>query len=631
MSQVPNLSTDQLSRIKPLGARIRGQRGAFTLLEVLIATGVTLLMMVSLTQIFRVIGESMKQGRAAVELNNRLRNVTYRLRTDLDNCTVTPNPPSNHQQSVGYMQVYDGMMTDFSYAQAGIANSIGDLSRFGDLDDVLMFTARAGDVWFTGKVPLFVLLKTTPVDGGVLDNTQMVTIAAQHAEIAVFAEPVVSADAGNETLNTTPLITSPGTNYRPLDETLTLTNKLPAQYRLYYRTLLIRPDLNLPSGILPNSLPGAPKAWFLAQPTTLVSTLLPSPACDMMLPYQQCDLSIRRTTLSSAGSPTSFVTANSLADLANPAARFAHYQFVVPGTASTYSMPLLALTPYVAGLPRLNTSDTLSYESRFLHPAYTLIGERTGEDVIADNVLAFDVKVFDPAVSLLGLIGKDGVEGVPGSDISLGAAGSDDLVLSPNDPGYGTAMMNPGAKPIGTGEYVDLCWGLKTRLATRDASGGLALPAGAATWTPFSGLSAANFAAGQWFTDGLFKSGQVLNGSAGITANIFLQPSYDTWTTAFESDGVSQAEASGFRGVVVNPPSYLESWRATVLDAGTDGIDNNAIDPANNSGIDEAAELETSAPFPYSLRGLRIQVRMEDPAARQVKQMSVEREFVSEG
>ncbi len=56
--------------------RALAARRGFTLLEVLIATAVTLLMMLSLAQVFKVIGDSMKQGRAALELNSRLRNVS---------------------------------------------------------------------------------------------------------------------------------------------------------------------------------------------------------------------------------------------------------------------------------------------------------------------------------------------------------------------------------------------------------------------------------------------------------------------------------------------------------------------------------------------------------------------------
>ncbi len=69
-------------------ARPYRHRGGFTLLEVMIATAITLLMMISLVQVFKVISDSMKQGRASLQMNNNLRSVTNRLRKDLANLTV---------------------------------------------------------------------------------------------------------------------------------------------------------------------------------------------------------------------------------------------------------------------------------------------------------------------------------------------------------------------------------------------------------------------------------------------------------------------------------------------------------------------------------------------------------------
>ncbi len=56
-------------------------------------------------------------------------------------------------------------------------------------------------------------------------------------------------------------------------------------------------------------------------------------------------------------------------------------------------------------------TDPLNYQSSFLHPAFTLTGDRTGEDLIASNVLAFDIKAYDPSVQLLALPGPDGGPG----------------------------------------------------------------------------------------------------------------------------------------------------------------------------------------------------------------------------
>lgn len=577
----------KIAQIKNVVHRQRGTRG-FTLLEVMIATAVTLLMMLSLAVIFKAIGDSMRQGRAALELNSKLRTVAFRLRTDLENITVTPRPPLNQSAGVGYCKIYDGPMTDFTAVE-----SDATLSRFGDLDDILMFTARAGDDWFTGKVPAYVL-------GGAANDTTPVTIAAQHAEIVVFVEPLVT-NVGNPNRDSAVLVADP-TQFADADN-----NGFADSFRLHYRTNLIRPDLNTAitngNARLPNTQ--------IQLPVSANSVNLPSPLCDMSVVHQLCDLSMRRIIDANDGlaGTMDYVAANSLEDLINPANRFAHVQIPIPNTTA-YTMPVLALTPMSGMLAGTG----------FLHPAFALQTTRVGEDIIAADVTAFDLKAYDSTASVLCTTGADGVNGSSGDDDGdnttdeadeLGYAGSDDTVLTPNDPGYGAVVTTAGI--IGSGEYVDIGWGRKT---------GRTYTANARVNTQLSGLTATGI------SPFLYKSGQV------ILANntpVLSQPAYDTWTSAYETDGTLQAEMTGENGIVWSPPAAslkaVDTWRATAIDGGTDGIDNN---PTVSTGVDDPTELETSPPFPVSIRGLKASIRIEAPASRQFSQMTVSKEFVTQ-
>ena len=469
-----------MSPAKFRGPRVKSiaSRSGFTLVEVLVATVVTLLMMVSLAQVFKLIGDSMKQGRAALELNSRLRNVAYRLQLDLNNCTVTPKPGAESVGGAGYFKIYDGPLTDYSYGMGIGSAALTPLerlgtnqspSRFGDVDDVLMFTARAGDDWFVGKVPLFVLQQTPPTPA----NTELVTITAQHAEIVVFPEPLVT-NVGNPDRNPAFLVSDPANNFAKLVNVATgVETNLPSSYRLHYRTLLIRPDLNtggeLPSG--PVSYPpdaafptGQNVTWLTAR----TETGLPPRVCDMAIAHQQCDLSIRRVNQTM----DSTVAANSLEDLADPSNRFAHVQ--LPFIGANRSMPVLALSPkldirYAEAEPGILLTDDSSptaswggitspanYQSGFIHPAYTLRsgplirGDRTGEDILASDVLAFDIKAYDPSVALY----------------QVTDSSSQVTVYSPNDPGYGLALLPPTgftSVSVGNGDFVDLGWGRKAQ------------------------------------------------------------------------------------------------------------------------------------------------------------------------
>ncbi|MCR9297224.1 MAG: type II secretion system GspH family protein, partial [bacterium] len=362
------------------------RRSGFTLIEVLVATAVTLLMMVSLAKIFKILGDSMQEGRAALELNNRLRNVALRIQNDLANATAVLQPPADPAAELGYFKYYDGPLTDYSGALYSLSGGASvDLSRFGDTDDILMFTARADDVWYTGKVPLCVLQGVSPTAA---NTTEFVTIASQYAEIALFCEPVVSNE-GNIDKSPAPLIADPKAYARVagFDANTSAPLDMPAEYRLHYRVLLIRPDLNLTDASVPGGqrLEGGTvngQNWLVAERAQVLvggnTVNLPTPTCDMSNAHQQCDLSLRRVN---PLSPISPVAANSLADLVDPANRFAHYRIAL--TANTLSMPILALSPKINMPYTLSDAGSVSisnppqpseFQSGFLHPAFTLVG-----------------------------------------------------------------------------------------------------------------------------------------------------------------------------------------------------------------------------------------------------------------
>ncbi|MCC6510892.1 MAG: prepilin-type N-terminal cleavage/methylation domain-containing protein [Pirellulaceae bacterium] len=614
--------------MRTIGSR---RRRGFTLLEVMIATAVTLLMMLSLVQVFKVVSDSMKLGRAGLQMNNTLRAVAFRLRHDLKNLTCRVDPPSDITAGDGYFEYIDGSMTDYT-ATLFDQNNVVDptlptqavrSSRLGDCDDILMFTSRAGESWFTGRAP------------GNVVNTALtaapITIASQLAEIVFFTRPVLStAGAGG-------LFDDVDGNY------------LPDSYQLHYRVLLIRPDLNN------DVFNGQPCLFNLSAgtPNTLADPL------DMAPAFQLCDLSMRRVYDGNTATADG-VAANSLEDLMNPANRFAHFQFSIPssiaGTASySTTLPLLvkqpipnagtvgnAITvfsddgnaatvspllsdPNPAGVP----GPLLGAAGNFLHPSFVLTGARLGEDVLATDVLAFDVKGYDAGVPVIGTAGADAVAA------PLGADGSDDTILTPNDPGYAAAFSS--GTIVSYGAYVDLLWGRKTICSLPYFGVALSSVAGTNLITELSGIS--SVAPSLQYSDGLMRSGKVIGSNLLAAANI-VQPTFDTWSTHYESDGIQQAAFGGLGCVTeingqnrlnaaasatTNVGAIVPTWRQGSIDAGADGIDNFGA-----NGVDDSSELETLPPFPVQLRGIKVSIRIEDKATRQLRQMSVANEFVTQ-
>ncbi len=131
----------QMTPILP--ARLNA-RGGYTLVEILVATTLTLILMFAVVQIFAMISGSVSDSRALLEMNDRLRSAKTRLQMDLEGLTVVPLPPRGEEDD-GYLEIIEGAV--------GVSTAITTVARnysegndpdttVGDFDDVLMFTTR---------------------------------------------------------------------------------------------------------------------------------------------------------------------------------------------------------------------------------------------------------------------------------------------------------------------------------------------------------------------------------------------------------------------------------------------------------------------------------------------------------
>lgn len=646
-------------------------RDAFTLIEMLIAMAVTLLLMAALGRGFAFIGETIRDSRTQVELTNELRDITNRLQTELASCTVPLEPGVTSTDPSGYFMYYEGPITDAtsSLFLSEIVDGTTQTphSRYGDFDDYLAFTAVAsGDNWFTGKVPRYVLdQKTAELSGVVYDPTNFggnpwdpVVIQSKYAEIVYFASPdYVRTDLP--------------TAINPID--FIDGNSLPDNIRLHRRVLLIRPDLNLVGGSITNrdfTINGTLYPFMKADSWPAITSGTQDTVTAAAAPiwanawiygmagvHQQCDLSIRRV-LDANGSPTQAVAANSLRDLALPHNRFGHVR--VPsgvavlrsGALDETTMPILALGPPAPILNSLSAVDSVTrlapptsgantsvvvtpnLMSGFIRPEFVLGNdfthkfspddvwglERSGEDVIAVNALALDVKIFDRNAAIL--------------TTTLGQS------VRASDPGYREAVrdfINRSAPRPGQirGDFVDLMfpvlaggpmrgWQARPfdRLAptsgTADGAIGVDPDVTTLLVTEFSGLVDYSGAATTLnaYQDSLYRAGKIVVDNNGII-RIF-QPTFDTFCFHYEHDGFLQgqpdliADGKGARWSR-NVPTNAN------FDRGATGINSTT----SLFAADNYLERETSPPFLTRPESIQVSVRLENPTNRQVHQMSV--------
>jgi hypothetical protein len=182
------------------------------------------------------------------------------------------------------------------------------------------------------------------------------------------------------------------------------------------------------------------------------------------------------------------------------------------------------------------------------------------DDVVLADLLAFDVRAWDVDA----LVRQD--------DDPLNAGSPAGDLLRPGDVHWNTVTHT-----VGNGAFVDLNY-----------LSNYASNPGGATW--FSGAPDP-------------KSG--LAGTPKI-------PTYDTWTWAYEHDGIDQD--------LDNP---------TLVDEATDGLDGTHLDLMTGAltnqinGVDDPGERETQPPYASPLRGIEITLRVIELDTRQVRQSTI--------
>jgi hypothetical protein len=675
-------------------------RPAFTLVEALIAVTMTLVIMLALAQGFKQVSSDISEGRARLTLSDQLRGVSELLRNDLAGVTVVCDPQTKETKN-GYFLYYEGPMADHHPVTAPMNNLLPggttdenlSSSRFGDFDDIYMFTAKAKGDWFKGRVPLALVKGASgaPFTPTLADWTQSVVVASEYAEIAWYMMPKfqplpsggtnpdfvyqTNADLRAPIVDTEAQI-NPAAAAAPFGTT---GNGVPDQMSLCRRVLLILPQLNN-GGILYNG--GTFSDDIRLQASPLTATL--GEHLTLRAAYQRCDLSVRRSP-GPVGGPRPII-ANSLDDLANPMNRFAH--IVLPGGvigagATDTSMPILSLTGPIP-LQQFAVNGNLSFVARtggtypevgFLNPQFMkrrfdaagtvefadddelggTVEVLTNEEVVATNCIAFDLKGFDPTARMLFNVGTDGQPGAAGVDDDLsstvdditevGFSATDDVEVSPSDPGYADTIFRIvdgfSAAQIATrvptftsrlGAFVDIGWGFKHwQAAVSGNQIDLSKTPSLIGETSLSGARSGTIPQ----IESLLKSGRVIMSGLGVPA--IFQPCFDSYTTAFERDGFRQRDLSTASGTIPNP-----SVRGTIFQDGstwlsgaapsvaTADLASNGLDDDGNGLVDDFAEQDSSPPILSKMPAVQALIRVEDSKAGVIQQIAVTHDLVSQ-
>ncbi|MDC0936494.1 prepilin-type N-terminal cleavage/methylation domain-containing protein [Pirellulales bacterium] len=507
------------------------KRSGLTLVEMLVGMAITLVMMAAVVTLFANVSSGVRNRRAAVELSGQLRHTRNRLARDLAGATCPANTWQRPEAAVGYLEIIDGIASD-SNPSALIANNL--LDRTTSLVPSSNLQLPAGDVTDGGGLGDFdcILALTVKSDGEPFSGRYgtVETIKSQYAEVIWFAvENPADGSLGEPGLRT-----------------------------LYRRMLLIAPWVDLPNL---DDLPG------VSDEEKVVSY------------YRNYDISAQMYQVQPNGNlilnMSGNLIPNTLADLTKRENRFGHRLQLDGSLGWPYLLDQRAirLLPFnydtVGNLPFADSSPLRPFGAPFEPDSRTWVPaepDRTGEDLMLSDVLAFDIRVYDP--------------GAPYFTSGLNSSGQPVNALEPVDPGWGGPGGSVG--PIGYGAYVNIGWGdFDVTIDTDDYSPLAAAP------TPLFHLAR---------QPGWHPRLPLLN--KGYPA------AYDTWSFHYEHDGLNQDAASG-------------------VDQGTNGLDDDG-----NSGVDDAGERETSPPYDTPLRGVKIILRAYERDTRQIRETSVTHSFV---
>ncbi len=223
-------------------------------------------------------------------------------------------------------------------------------------------------------------------------------------------------------------------------------------------------------------------------------------------------------------------------------------------------------------------SDLAVRRNRFCHQWYNYDDSNPSIDINWPNF--FDrslVSTFKPVegndIVLTDVASFDVRVYSPDVSLSLDAA----IPLAPADPGFPAT-----ATQISAGDFVDLVWRLPV---IPDPAGNL----------PDEALRVD-------FRSSRFNLAPQVWRNAYPLAEAF----YDTWTPVYESDGFDQDND-------------------TVIDEGTNGLDN-----GGPLAPDDDSERETRPPYPYPIRGVKVDLRLIEKTTNQVYQSSVVHSYVPE-
>ena len=349
------------SAFSPVAA---GRRSGYTLVEILVATTLTLILMTAVVAVFGEVGDGIAKSRRAMEQFDRLRTAAQQLRLDLQGVTVTlDGRPVRPEENQGYFEYIEGGILSMPQPNGspGTPQAINDVTggtndtSVGERGDILMFTTRNAARPFLGRYSQSV-------------DSSNPTLQSDVAEVVWFLR--------GTTLHRRVLLVAPGTasTLNQYYGTTQGQQQLPAFYGSNDISVRLGNNANGQKIPVPNSLGDLTKR----------ENRFAHPAATYPFDARAWGL-LGLPTLAECSSPTWMAT---WVNGSTPP---------VPGTLPNTSQGIDYWDN--ANLSKVffpNTTSGTASPDQYLALAVGGTCTRLADDVILTNVIGFDIKVWDP-------------------------------------------------------------------------------------------------------------------------------------------------------------------------------------------------------------------------------------------
>ncbi len=543
------------------------RRSGFTLIELLVAVTLTLIMMAAVVQIFAVVGESINNSRSTLAMSERIRAVASRLKLDLEGVTADMTPPGRPEEGKGYFEYIEGPIGPVAGLDAGYNTD----EAAGTIDSTV--GDRDDILQFTTRS------RGEPFVGRVFVISTPGDIHGSDGGII--------GDYQNDTRSARSQVAEVAWFLRGTT--------------LYRRVLLVSPSFDADIRVLTSSSPGSTDPHEAEVPFKIIYRgLYGNDFRRMMGYYNNYDLSVHWDPDSPrVDGGVGRIVCNTLADLTRRECRFAHPPLNLDGTdAFPYALhndvgwrqlglptlqecshahwpfPINGLMPYantMTGASPVILTPNGDFDAWVYPYPFDEIDKDTGSITV----------VSSPSPNSSPYLPKDDPQ------TYIGPRVGEDVILT-NVLSFDVKAWDPGASILLVG-------------------GESLMPGDNAYSSPPAGWITAS--RGAYVDLGYASTNPSLSSFSGMpdtNSGLSSLRVWDTWSIHYEHDGIDQGGAAG-------------------SDEGTNGFDDN-----NDGVVDDPDEQEAPPPYNVPLRGIQIKIRVFDPDSQQIREVTVQHDFMNQ-